>query len=145
MRGKLEINGKEYDICSSAFTMFLYKKEFKTGIMADIGRLQEFATVQEKVSKEMEGKSQQEIDSAVGLALMPEMDTYIEVSLRIAYVFIKCANPIFMPFDEWLQTIEDFSFDAPWVSEVTELAVNSFCGSGTIGSAETTQKQGEKE
>lgn len=145
MRKKLEICNKEYEVCSSAFTLFLYKKEFKTGIMTDIGRLQELAVVQEKVSKEMEGKSQEEIDSAVGLALMPEMDTYIEVSLRIAYVFIKCANPGFMPFDEWLQTIEDFSFDAPWVSEVTELAVNSFCGSRAIGTTKTTQKQEEKE
>ena len=131
MRKKMEIGGKEYEICSNAFTMFLYKKEFKTGIMADIGRLQEFATVQEKIAKEMEGKPQVEIDKAVGLALMPEMDTYIEVCLRIAYIFIKCANPSFMGFEEWLQTIEDFSFEDKWVSEVTELAVNSFCGSGT--------------
>lgn len=133
MKGKLEIDGKEYDICSNAFTMFLYKKEFKTGIMADIGRLQEFAMVQDKISKEMEGKPQEEIDKAVGLALMPEMDTYIEVSLRIAYIFVKCANPNFMPFDEWLKTIENFNFEDKWISEVTELAVNSFCGSGTSG------------
>lgn len=133
MRKKLEICGKEYEICSSAFTMFLYKKEFKTGIMADIGRLQEFAITQENISKEMEGQPEEEINKAVGLALMPQMDTYIEVTLRIAYVFIKCANPSFIPFDEWLQEIEEFNLEDKWVSEVTELAVNSFCGRGTVG------------
>lgn len=128
MRKQIKICGKEYDICSNAFTMFLYKKEFKTGIMADISRLQEFAIKQENVTKEMEGKSQKEIDEAVGLALMPEMDTFVEVAFRIAYVFIKCANPSFIPFEEWTKEIEHFSFTDPWVSEVTELAVNSFCG-----------------
>lgn len=140
MRKKMEICGKEYDICSNAFTMFLYKKEFKTGIMADIGRLQEFAEIQEKVTKDKKGKTVEEIQKEVGLALMSEIDTYIEVTLRIAYVFIKCANPSFMPFDEWLQTIEGFNFEDKWVSEVTELAVNSFCGSGVGGTTEITQK-----
>jgi len=136
MKKKLKICGKEYEVCSSAFTMFLYKKEFKTGIISDIGRLQEFAIIQEKVEKEMEGKTQKEIEEAIGLALMPQMDTFIEVALRIAYIFIKCANPSFMTFEEWLQTIEEIDFGDPWVSEVTELAVNSFCGQGT---ARTTQ------
>lgn len=128
MRKKLEICGKEYDICTNAYTMFIYKKEFKTGMMADIGRLQEFATMQNKITKENEGKTKEEIDEAVGLALMPELDTYIEVSLRIAYVFIKCANPSFMSFEEWVQGIETFNLEDAWVAEVTELAVNSFLG-----------------
>lgn len=139
MRKKLLIDGKEYEVCSSAFSMFIYKKEFKTGIMADIGRLQEFVTKQDAVTKEMQGKTKDEIDGAVGLALMPEMDTYIEIALRLAYVFIRCANPNFMSFEEWLMTVENFSFEAPWVSEVTELAVNSFCGYGTVGEAKTSQ------
>lgn len=137
MKKKMEIGGKEYDICSNAYTMFLYKKEFKTGIMTDISRLQEFAITQDKITKEMEGKSIEEIQRAIGLALMPEMDTYVEVALRIAYVFIKCANPNFMPFDNWLQTIEEFNFEDKWVSEVTEIAVNSFCGRGIAGTNET--------
>lgn len=128
MRKKLEICGKEYDICTNAYTMFIYKKEFKTGMMADIGRLQEFATMQNKITRENEGKTKEEIDEAVGLALMPELDTYIEVSLRIAYVFIKCANPSFMSFEEWVQGIETFNLEDAWVAEVTELAVNSFLG-----------------
>lgn len=140
MRKKMIICGKEYDICSNAFTMFLYKKEFNTGIMTDISRLQDFNIKQEEISKQMVGKSQDEIDKEVGLALMPEVDTFTEIAFRLAYVFIKCANPNFVSFDEWTNTIDNFSFLDPWISEVTELAVNSFCGQGVNRPGEIAKK-----
>ena len=141
MRKKMNICGKEYDICTSAFTMFLYKKEFKTGMMADISRLQEFATKQSQIVKENEGKTEEQINEILGLALMPEIDNYVEVSLRLAYVFIKCANPKFKPFDDWVQELEEFNIEDSWIGEVTELAVNSFLGQRTNGTNETSQKQ----
>lgn len=139
MKKRLEICGKEYEICTSAYAMFVYKKEFNTGMMADIGRLQEFAIKQNKVIEENKEKTKEEIDEAVGLALMTEVDTYIEVSFRIAYAFIKCANPGFMSFDEWIKGIQNFDLTDKWVAEVTELAVNSFLGQRAEGTAGTTQ------
>ena len=138
------IGSKEYELFTSAFAMFLYKKEFKTGIMADIGRLQEFTTVQEQITKENEGKPQEEIDAAVGLALMPQMDSFMEVAFRMAYIFIKCANPNVASFDDWTKEVENFSFQDKWVMEVTELAVDSFCGQGASGTTQTTENKVEE-
>lgn len=134
---KIEISGKEYEIGANALTMFLYKKEFKTGMMADIGRLQNLYIKQPKI--DTEGKSDEDIALEVGYAMLPNLDDYIEVSLRVAYILIKTANRNFMPFEEWVQTITEFDINDSWISEVTELAVNSFCGSGIGGTTQTSK------
>lgn len=135
---KIEICGKEYEIGINALTMFLYKKEFKTGIMTDIGRLQNLYIKQPKV--DTDGKSDEDIALEVGNAMLPNLDDYIEVSLRVAYILIKTANRNFMPFEEWVQTITEFNINDSWISEVTELAVNSFCGSGAGGTTQTSKE-----
>lgn len=134
---KIEICGKEYEIGVNALTMFLYKKEFKTGMMADIGRLQNLYIKQPKI--DTEGKSDEDIALEVGYAMLPNLDDYIEVSLRVAYILIKTANRNFMPFEEWVQTVTEFDINDSWISEVTELAVNSFCGSGIGGTTQTSK------
>ena len=134
---KIEISGKEYEIGVNALTMFLYKKEFKTGMMADIGRLQNLYIKQPKI--DTEGKSDEDIALEVGNAMLPNLDDYIEVSLRVAYILIKTANRNFMPFEDWVQTITEFDINDSWISEVTELAVNSFCGSGIGGTTQTSK------
>lgn len=134
---KIEISGKEYEIGVNALTMFLYKKEFKTGMMADIGRLQNLYIKQPKI--DTEGKSDEDIALEVGNAMLPNLDDYIEVSLRVAYILIKTANRNFMPFEDWVQTITEFDINDSWISEVTELAVNSFCGSGIGGTTQASK------
>lgn len=138
MEKKLKICGKEYEIKVNALTMFLYKKEFKTGMMADIGRLQTLYIKQPKI--DTEGKTEDEIALETGNALMPNLDDFIEVSLRVAYILIKTANRSFMPFEEWTQTIQEFNINDSWIGEVTELAVNSFCGQGTGGTTQTLKE-----
>lgn len=122
MRKTINICGKEYEVGTNALTLFLYKKEFKTGLMADIARMN-----MKQPDINTEGKTQEEIDEEVGIALMPDFDNYIEVALRIAYILIKTVNSNFMPFENWLETITEIDVNAKWISEVTELAVNSFC------------------
>lgn len=129
MRKKLEICGKEYDVSTNALTPFLYKKEFGTGMMADIGKLQEIFAKQPKI--DAKDKTEEEVEQELGTAMMPSLDNFIEVVLRIAYILIKTANRNFIPFEEWLESIEGFSFEDKWIAEVTELAVNSFLGRGT--------------
>ena len=58
MKKKINICGKEYVVCTNALTMFLYKKEFKTGMLADINRLQELYIKQQKI--DTEGKTEKE-------------------------------------------------------------------------------------
>lgn len=137
MKKKIKICGTEYEICTNGLTMFLYKKEFKTGIMADISRLQRIYLT--KV--DTEGKTEEEAQQELGIAMMPQMDDYIEVALRIAYILIKTGNRDFMSFDDFVQTIDQINiFEDKWIDEVTELAVNSFCGQGIGGTTQATQE-----
>lgn len=124
MKKKVKICGKEYDVSTNALTPFLYKKEFKVGMMADIGRLQEIYVQQQ-------GKTEEEVEKEVSETLMPKLDDFTEVIFRIAYILIKTSNRDFMPFDAWLESVDNFSFEDKWIAEVTELAVNSFLGQGT--------------
>lgn len=130
MRKKLVIDNKEYEICSNAFTLLRYKKEFKTGIMEDIGKLNELNIKQMEIEKKgkEEGKSKEEIEALTSNALLTELDNILLVVLQLAYIFIKSANPNFMSFDEFAQSIENINLDDGWIAEVTEIAVNTFCG-----------------
>lgn len=145
MRKKINIDGKEYEICSNAFTLFMYKKEFKTGIMEDVSKLNELNIKQMEVAKKgkEEGKTDEEIEALTSNALLTELDNIIIVVLQLAYIFIKSANPKFMSFDEFTQGIENISLEDGWISEVTEIAVNTFCGQRISGTNETLKGENE--
>lgn len=139
MRKKLVIDNKEYEICSNAFTLFMYKKEFKTGIMEDVSKLNELNIKQLEVARKSkeEGKSEEEIEALTSNALLTDLDNIIIVVLQLAYIFIKSANPNFMSFEEFTQTIENINLDDGWIAEVTEMAVDTFCGQRTTRTDET--------
>lgn len=142
MRKKLKICDKEYDICSSAFTLLMYKKEFKTGIMEDVSKLNELNIKQLEVAKKAkeEGRSEEEIEALTSNVLLSELDNLIVIVLQLAYIFIKTANPQFMSFEEFTQTIENINLDDGWIAEVTEIAVNTFCGQRTNGTDEANKE-----
>ena len=133
MRKKINICGKDYDVNSSAYLMFLYKKTFGIGIMKDIQKLNEYSLKEQEIREKYKDLSNEEIDTKVSVELMGEIDEIYEIILKISYALIKNANFGFMTFDEWVQDMETIDLSGEWVSEVTELAVNSFLGSGTNG------------
>lgn len=133
MRKKINICGKDYDVNSSAYLMFLYKKTFGIGIMKDIQKLNEYSLKEQGIREKYKDLSNEEIDTKVSVELMGEIDEIYEIILKISYALIKNANFGFMTFDEWVQGMENIDLSGEWVSEVTELAVNSFLGSGTNG------------
>lgn len=133
MRKKINICNKEYEINSSAYLMFLYKKTFGNGIMKDIQKLNEYGLKEQEIREKYKDLSKEEIDTKVSIELMSEIDEVYEIILKISYALIKNANFGFMTFDEWVQGMENIDLSGEWVSEVTELAVNSFLGSGTNG------------
>lgn len=104
---KITINEKEYDINCTAYTRFLYNKTFGTSIFKDLDRFVKY--------------------SAKGISL-ENIDEVIDVALQIAYILIKTANPNIDVYENWLKTIEKITVSDPWISEVTEFAVNSFLG-----------------
>jgi hypothetical protein len=139
MRKKIKICGTEHELVSNAWAKVMYHKEFGSGIMEDIGKLQDYNIKQDELEKELEGKNEVEKEQAKGRLLMSEFDKMIDIPLQLAYVFIKCGNPQFISYQEWLSSIPELDYD--WISEVTEMAINTFCGQGIIGTTETTQNE----
>lgn len=126
---KITICDKEYEVSCNAFTRFQYKKIFGKGIFADIKILSEFSENQEKIRKELSknGLSDEEIEKEVNLYMMEHLDDFIDVVERIAYILIYSANNSIESFEDWLKGLEKIDLSASWISEVTELAVSSFC------------------
>ena len=126
---KITICDKEYEIDCNAFTRFQYKTVFNRGIFSDIKVLSEFSEKQESLRKELKSKkmSDDEIEKAVNLSLMENLDDFIDVIERIAYILIYTANNNIESFEEWLKGITKLDLSESWIGEVTELAVSSFC------------------
>lgn len=124
MKKEINIMGKVYEVQTSAYTPFLYKKVFKSGFLSDIQKLTELKVENDKV---------------VG-----NIDDFFEVILQVAYILILGANKNFKPFDEWVSEHESLNMSDTWVAEVTELAVSSFLGQGTNGTT-TTDKEEQEE
>ena len=126
---QITICDKEFEIDCNAFTRFQYKKVFNKGIFEDIKVLNEFSEKQEKIRKELEEKnaSEEEIEKAINYSMMENLDDFIDVIEKIAYILIYTVNPKMETFENWLKGIKKIDLSANWISEVTELAVNSFC------------------
>lgn len=123
----ITICDKEYEIDCNAFTRFQYKTIFGRGIFADIKTLNDFSVKQEKVTKELANLPEEEQETQLNLIMMENLDDFIDVIERIAYILIYTANNKIGSFEEWLKGITKIDLSASWISEVTELAVNSFC------------------
>lgn len=126
---KITICDKEYEVSSNAFTRFEYKKIFGRGIFADIQALNKFSLEQEKIKKEAtdKGLSEQEIQKEINNYMMENLDEFLDVVEKIAYILIYSANKSVGSFEDWLKGIEKIDLSANWIGEVTELAVSSFC------------------
>ena len=125
----ITICDKQYEISCNAYTRFEYKKVFGKGIFADIKILNDFSVKQEELRKKLENEklSQEEIDNQINMVMMENLDDFIDVIERIAYILIYTANDKIGNFDEWLKGIEKIDLSADWIGEVTEFAVSSFC------------------
>ena len=125
----ITICGKEYPIDCNAFTRFQYKTVFGRGIFADIKVLSELSEKQENLRKEIKAKkmSDEEIENEINKSMMENLDDFIDVIERIAYILIYTANNQVEGFEEWLKGITKLDLSESWIEEVTEFAVSSFC------------------
>ena len=125
----IKICNKEYPINCNAFSRFQYKKIFGTGIFTDIKILNEFSEKQNEIRNRMEKQkiSEEEIQKEINSTMLENLDDFIDVIEKITYILIYTANPQIETFENWLKEIEKIDLNDSWVSEVTELAVNSFC------------------
>lgn len=126
---KITICNKEYEISCNAFTRFQYKTIFGNGIFADIKLLNEFSCKQEKIRKELTAKkaTEEEIENQINLAMMENLDEFIDVVEKLAYILIYTNDNKIGSFENWLKGIDKIDLSESWIAEVTEFAVNSFC------------------
>lgn len=126
---KIIIDKKEYDISCNAFTRFQYKSIFGNGIFADIKILKDFSDKQSKIREDLtkKGLNEKEIEEQINSAMMENLDDFLDVITKIAYILIFTADPKIGSFENWLKGLTKIDLSENWVTEVTEFAVSSFC------------------
>ncbi len=99
----IRIDGKDYDMKSSAYTQFAYKNQTGRSFLSDIQKL---TGLKDNISNLM------------------EVDGLIEVLLDISFVMIQESDPTrFKNEEEFIKSI-GVLFDEPkWIEEVIELAI----------------------
>lgn len=105
MKKIITIDGKEYEMKSSAYTQFAYKNLTGRSLLKDI---QGIANVADKIEND--------------LSLLDEIT---EPLLDISYVMIEEANPEQIKTkEEFYKSIDSIFSDYNWINEVITLAVN---------------------
>ena len=128
---QITISNKDYEITSNAYTRFQYKQVFNRKIFADIAEINEFKLGQDKLIKELSKRKDltaEDKDNEINSYILKNVDDFIDIVIRFAYIFILSANPNFKSFEDWLKDFESISINEGWIQEVTELAVSSFHG-----------------
>lgn len=130
---KIDICGNEYEIDCNALTFMEYRKKFKDkGIFEDFGIINNFETIQILLTAELKEKNpnitEAEIVRETSRQMLKYMDDFIEAITRVGYICCYTANPKIGEYEDWLKGIKRINTNDMWIVEVTELAVNCFCG-----------------
>lgn len=129
---KVKIRDREFDIDCNALTYIQYRKKFNRGIFEDFEIIQNFITVQtlmaNQLKKENPKITEVEITTKLSRLMLKSIDNYIEAVTRIAYICCYTANPKIGEYEDWLKLIKRINTTDDWIVEVTEFAVDNFCG-----------------
>lgn len=129
---KVKICDKEFDIDCNALTYIQYRKKFNRGIFEDFEIIQNFITMQtlmaNQLKKENPKITEVEITTKLSRLMLKSIDNYIEAVTRIAYICCYTANPKIGEYEDWLKLIKRINTTDDWIVEVTEFAVDNFCG-----------------
>ena len=113
MKKTIKIGNKEFLMSASAYTPFKYKNDTGRTLIKDLMEI---------------GKRYEEIKDLDIVEQYDEIDSFIMLALRIAYIMSSESKGFIGSFDEFLMQIDDFLSDANWVSEVVELATSPISG-----------------
>lgn len=129
---KVKICDREFDIDCNALTYIQYRKKFNRGIFEDFEIIQNFITMQtlmaNQLKKENPKITEVEITTKLSRLMLKSIDNYIEAVTRITYICCYTANPKIGEYEEWLKLIKRINTTDDWIVEVTEFAVDNFCG-----------------
>ena len=110
-----------------------YRKKFKdNGIFEDFGTINNFETIQVLLTAELKNKNpnitEAEIVRETSRQMLKYMDDFVEAITRVGYICCYTANPKIGEYEDWLKGLKKINTNDMWIVEVTELAVNCFCG-----------------
>ena len=107
MKKIITIDGKEYEMKSSAYTQFAYKNLTGRSLLKD---LQKFTEISDKIENDMS-----------------LIDEITEPLLDISYVMIQEANAEQVKTkEEFYRNVESLYDDYGWINEVIALAINPY-------------------
>ena len=107
MKKIIKIDGKEYEMKSSAFTQFAYKNLTGRSLLKD---LQNFSNLADKMENDMS-----------------LIDEITEPLLDISYVMIQEANAEQVKTkEEFYKNVESIYDNYDWINEVIALAINPY-------------------
>lgn len=129
---KIIICDQKFDIDCNALTNMQFRKKFNRGIFEDFAIIDNFLNLQVLITSGLKEKNPQitelEITREISRATINYIDEYIEAITRVAYICCYTANNQIGEYEDWLKTIKRINTNDKWIVEVTELAVNCFCG-----------------
>ncbi len=112
----IKIDETEYTLKSSAYTMFAYKDFTGRDLLEDVQYLN-------KKNKEISKlKSDEDRDDA----WLNEFTKVSTMALKMCYVMIKENDESFMPYNDWLKSLNHVFGDSSWLAATMETAMAPF-------------------
>ena len=117
MRKKIKIGSKEFEIKSSAYTMFAYKNETGRDFLKDLNKVNSLNKKTSKLSKEEKQKF-----------WVDNFNTLIDLVLELTYVMAKEADESICDYKSWLSSFDTLMEDPRWMKDVLEVGMSPFRG-----------------
>lgn len=132
---EVNICGKPYQMNCSVLTIANYCNIF--GMEANFGKdFSEASMYYDKLAKcyepltDKDGKFvKAHIKEECKFDAVNYSTNLVLLATRLAYVFIRECDATFMPYDEWVKTLNNLDSDMGWIKEVVGIASNVFRGS----------------
>lgn len=114
----ITIGNKEYNLKSSAFTMFSYKNQTGRDFLQDINSLNDKVKEINKLPKEEQNS-----------AWLNEFSSIMEIALKLTHIMITEQDRTFKSYDEWLKELDNLMGEGnSWLQEVLEVGIAPFFG-----------------
>lgn len=115
MKKNIKIGEKEYLMSASAYTQFKYKDETGNSLVKDLSTL---ANKYQEI----------QLDESNVLEHYEELEDFINMTLKIAYIMAIEGKSINGSFEDFLKEQDNYMSDVAWIGEVMELAISPLSG-----------------
>lgn len=114
----VKIGNKEYDLKSSAYTMFKYKNDMNRDLLKDISMINDKYTEISNLPKEEQD-----------IKWISEISGILDMALHLAYIMIQEQDSSFtVSYENWLKELDALCEDTEWIPNVLEVGISPFLG-----------------